>query len=50
MARHGVVVRDCAAFGLTDHIRVAVPGPEGLARLDDALTRSVATVIGGSER
>lgn len=50
LARHGVVVRDCASFGLPDHIRIAVPGPEGLARLDGALTRSVATVIGGSDR
>ena len=50
LARHGVVVRACASFGLPDHIRVAVPGPEGLALLDGALTRSVATVIGRSER
>ena len=50
LARHRVVVRDCASFGLPDHIRIAVPGPEGLARLDGALTRSVATVIGGSDR
>jgi len=50
LACHGIVVRDCASFGLPDHIRIAVPGPEGLARLDGALTRSTATVTGGSER
>jgi histidinol-phosphate/aromatic aminotransferase/cobyric acid decarboxylase-like protein len=33
----GVVVRDCATFGLHDTVRVAVPDPAGLARLDTAL-------------
>jgi histidinol-phosphate/aromatic aminotransferase/cobyric acid decarboxylase-like protein len=37
LARRGVVVRDCASFGLTDHVRIAVPGPDDLGRLDDAL-------------
>jgi histidinol-phosphate/aromatic aminotransferase/cobyric acid decarboxylase-like protein len=37
LARRGVVVRDCASFGLVDHVRVAVPGPADLARLDRAL-------------
>jgi threonine-phosphate decarboxylase len=37
LARRGVVVRDCASFGLADHVRIAVPGPDDLARLDGAL-------------
>ena len=37
LARRGVVVRDCASFGLLDHVRVAVPGPGDLERLDRAL-------------
>ncbi|MGI8758525.1 MAG: aminotransferase class I/II-fold pyridoxal phosphate-dependent enzyme, partial [Acidimicrobiales bacterium] len=38
LALHGIVVRDCSSFGLPDHVRVAVPGPAGLERLDQALT------------
>jgi len=37
LAPHGVLVRDCASFGLPDHARIAVPDPAGLARLADAL-------------
>ncbi len=37
LAPHGVVVRDCASFGLPDHARVAVPDGKGLARLQTAL-------------
>jgi histidinol-phosphate/aromatic aminotransferase/cobyric acid decarboxylase-like protein len=33
----GVVVRDCASFGLPGTARIAVPDPQGLARLDKAL-------------
>lgn len=33
LARHGVLVRDCASFGLPDHVRIAVPGPDGMTRL-----------------
>ncbi len=40
LAPHGVVVRDCAGFGLPGRARVAVPGPAGLARLAEALERS----------
>ena len=39
---HGVVVRDCATFGLPDHARVAVPDATGLDRLRIALERSAA--------
>jgi histidinol-phosphate/aromatic aminotransferase/cobyric acid decarboxylase-like protein len=41
LAPHGVVVRDCASFGLPGVARIAVPAPAGLARLDDALTAAV---------
>ncbi|MGI9022037.1 MAG: aminotransferase class I/II-fold pyridoxal phosphate-dependent enzyme [Acidimicrobiales bacterium] len=37
LAPRGVLVRDCASFGLPDHARIAVPDPAGLARLADAL-------------
>lgn len=37
LAPRGVLVRDCASFGLAGTVRVAVPGPEGLERLDRAL-------------
>jgi histidinol-phosphate/aromatic aminotransferase/cobyric acid decarboxylase-like protein len=37
LAQRGVVVRDCASFGLPDHVRIGVPDGSGLARLDAAL-------------
>jgi histidinol-phosphate/aromatic aminotransferase/cobyric acid decarboxylase-like protein len=37
LAPRGIVVRDCASFGLTDHVRIAVPDRAGLARLEEAL-------------
>jgi len=37
LAKQGVVVRDCAAFGLPDRVRIAVPDERGLARLAEVL-------------
>jgi histidinol-phosphate/aromatic aminotransferase/cobyric acid decarboxylase-like protein len=37
LARHGVLLRDGASFGLPDHVRIAVPDARGLARLEQAL-------------
>jgi len=43
LATQAVVVRECASFGLADHVRIAVPDADGLAMLDRALaTVSVA--------
>jgi len=39
LAPHGVLVRDCASFGLPGVVRVAVPDSAGIERLDDALAR-----------
>lgn len=41
LARHGVLVRDCTSFGMPGTARIAVPGPEGLARLARALGRAL---------
>ncbi|PZS05279.1 MAG: hypothetical protein DLM56_03575 [Pseudonocardiales bacterium] len=38
LAPHGVLVRDCASFGLRGVVRIAVPDHAGLGRLDTALT------------
>ena len=40
LAPHGVIVRDCASFGLTDVTRIAVPSPPGLELLAGALARA----------
>lgn len=42
LARHGVLVRECASFGLEGTVRVAVPGPPGLERIEKALDRVMA--------
>jgi histidinol-phosphate/aromatic aminotransferase/cobyric acid decarboxylase-like protein len=44
LATQAVVVRDCASFGLVDHVRIAVPDADGLAMLDRAL--AMVTVAG----
>jgi histidinol-phosphate/aromatic aminotransferase/cobyric acid decarboxylase-like protein len=38
LAPHGILVRDCASFGMPGVHRLAVPGPDGLVRLDGALS------------
>jgi histidinol-phosphate/aromatic aminotransferase/cobyric acid decarboxylase-like protein len=37
LAPHRILIRDCASFGLPDHVRIAVPNTGGLARLEEAL-------------
>ena len=37
LAPSGVLVRDCAGFGLPDHVRIAVPDANGLSRLQTVL-------------
>jgi histidinol-phosphate/aromatic aminotransferase/cobyric acid decarboxylase-like protein len=37
LAPHGILVRDCASFGLPGHARIAVPADAGLDRLREAL-------------
>jgi histidinol-phosphate/aromatic aminotransferase/cobyric acid decarboxylase-like protein len=39
LARHAVLVRDCASFALPGIVRIAVPTEAGLDRLDAALCR-----------
>jgi len=41
LAPHGVVVRDCASFGLPAMTRIAVPSDAGLERLSTALDRAL---------
>jgi histidinol-phosphate/aromatic aminotransferase/cobyric acid decarboxylase-like protein len=40
LARQGVLVRDCASFGMAGTVRIAVPGAAGLERLATALGRA----------
>ena len=40
LAPTGVVVRDCASFGLVDHARIAVPDGPGIERLANALEQT----------
>lgn len=39
LAAQGILVRDCASFGLAGTVRIAVPGDQGLDRLAEALGR-----------
>ncbi len=43
LAPHGVVVRDCASFGMPGSVRIAVPDARGLERLEGALGRAIAS-------
>jgi histidinol-phosphate/aromatic aminotransferase/cobyric acid decarboxylase-like protein len=45
LAPLGIVVRDCTSFGLAGCARLAVPGPEGLERLDRALNAVAAEEV-----
>jgi histidinol-phosphate/aromatic aminotransferase/cobyric acid decarboxylase-like protein len=45
LAPHGVVVRDCASFGLPGVTRIAVPSEDGLGRLDAALHAALGTAL-----
>ncbi|HVA04647.1 MAG TPA: aminotransferase class I/II-fold pyridoxal phosphate-dependent enzyme [Acidimicrobiales bacterium] len=38
LVTHGIVVRDCTSFGMPDVVRIAVPAPSGLERLERALS------------
>lgn len=42
LAPQGVMVRDCASFGLSGVVRIAVPDDDGLVRLERALDRVLA--------
>jgi histidinol-phosphate/aromatic aminotransferase/cobyric acid decarboxylase-like protein len=45
LAPLGIVVRDCASFGIPDCARIAVPDPDGLERLDRALDAVAAEEV-----
>ena len=45
LAPLGIVVRDCTSFGLAGCARIAVPGPDGLERLDRALDAVAAAEV-----
>jgi histidinol-phosphate/aromatic aminotransferase/cobyric acid decarboxylase-like protein len=45
LAPLGIVVRDCTSFGLAGCARIAVPGPDGLERLDRALDAVTAEEV-----
>jgi len=47
LAPQGVVVRDCASFGLDGWVRIAVPDERGLERLDRALLVTASHAYGG---
>ena len=37
LSLHGIAGRDCASFGLPDHVRLAAPGPGDLPVVLDAI-------------
>ena len=37
LASEAILVRDCSSFGLLEHVRIAVPSPDGMVRLRRAL-------------
>ena len=39
LAGHAICVRNCTSFGMPGTVRIAVPGPEGLDRVERALCR-----------
>jgi histidinol-phosphate/aromatic aminotransferase/cobyric acid decarboxylase-like protein len=41
MLRHGILTRDCTSFGLPDTVRIAVPPPHELARLEAAVRLAI---------
>ena len=41
LAPHGALVRDCTSFGMPGVVRIAVPHPDQLARLDRAFARAL---------
>jgi histidinol-phosphate/aromatic aminotransferase/cobyric acid decarboxylase-like protein len=45
LAPLGIVVRDCTSFGLAGCARIAVPGPDGIERLDRALNAVAAEEV-----
>ena len=45
LAPLGIVVRDCASFGLAACARIAVPGPDEIERLDRALSTVAAEEV-----
>jgi histidinol-phosphate/aromatic aminotransferase/cobyric acid decarboxylase-like protein len=49
LARHRVLVRDCASFGLTDTYRIATPRERDLPRLLQAFDRALADTTIESE-
>jgi histidinol-phosphate/aromatic aminotransferase/cobyric acid decarboxylase-like protein len=38
LARRAILIRDCSSFGMQGVVRIAVPPPEGLERLETALS------------